>query len=181
MVSFGYDCPHCGTKKSGFEVKSFYENKKYSNDSIFSLLVICNTCSKAMVGSFEIFDDSYGQERINQVRALLNSQTNYNLAEILRGKSIQFYPNERKQAEIPERLPDSVEEELRTAEDLFLEIGAKPHFAKPAGNAYRSTLERALCELAENDNRAKLNKRIEKLFADGKLTKETEVQYVSDV
>ncbi|MGQ9444670.1 DUF4145 domain-containing protein [[Pasteurella] aerogenes] len=171
MISFSHDCPHCGTKKSGFEVKCHYENKKYSDYSIFSLMATCNTCAGAIVGAFDVYDEGYGHN-INKARSLLEAPKQYNLAELLGTKDIEFYPNERKTAEIPDHLPVSVKEELLTAEDLFLEVSAKPHFIKPAGNAYRSTLERALCELAENDNRAKLNKRIEKLFDDGKLTKD---------
>ncbi|MDG6341247.1 DUF4145 domain-containing protein [Glaesserella parasuis] len=152
-------------------MKRHYENKKYSNYSIFSLMATCNTCASAIVGAFDVYDESYGQD-IKKARSLLEVPNQYNLTEILGTKDIEFYPNERKTAEIPGHLPESVKEELLTAEDLFLEVSAKPHFIKPAGNAYRSTLERALCELAENDNRAKLNKRIEKLFDDGKLTKD---------
>lgn len=85
---------------------------------------------------------------------------------------MQFYPNDRREADIPKHLPTSVEKELMAAEDLYIQVKAKPHFIKASGNAYRSTLERALCELADNDDRAKLNKRIEKLFNDGKLTKD---------
>lgn len=171
MITFSYDCPHCGTKKSGFEVKRHYENKKYSNYSIFSLMATCNTCAGAIVGAFDVYDEGFSQN-IKKARSLLEVPNQYNLAELLGTKDIEFYPNERKTAEIPDHLPVSVKEELLTAEDLFLEVSAKPHFIKPAGNAYRSTLERALCELAENDNRAKLNKRIEKLFDEGKLTKD---------
>lgn len=134
-------------------------------------MATCNTCAGAIVGAFDVYDESYGQD-IKKARSLLEVPNQYNLTELLGTKDIEFYPNERKTAEIPGHLPESVREELLTAEDLFLEVAAKPHFIKPAGNAYRSTLERALCELAENDNRAKLNKRIEKLFDDGKLTKD---------
>lgn len=172
MITFGRDCPHCGVKNSGFEVKSYYENKKYYNYSIFSLLATCNTCSGSIVGDIDVFDESYSKNKINKARSLLSAHNNYNLAELIGTRYIQFYPNEKKAAEIPKHLPDSVEEELLAAEDLFLEVKAKPHFIKPAGNAYRTTLERALCELAENSGRAKLNKRIEKLFEDGKLTKD---------
>lgn len=135
-------------------------------------MATCNICAGVIVGAFNIYDDSYNKKNITQARSLLESTKKYNLTELLVTRDIEFYPNERKTAEIPGHLPESVREELLTAEDLFLEVAAKPHFIKPAGNAYRSTLERALCELAENDNQARLNKRIEKLFAEGKLTKD---------
>lgn len=172
MISFSHDCPHCGTIKSGFEVKGYYENRKYDNYSIFSLLAICNTCSEAIVGTFSIFDESYLKHKIDGIRILLDGSGSYNLSELISTEPITFYPKEKKTVEIPKHLPESVKEELLAAEDLFLQIKAKPHFIKPAGNAYRSTLERALCELAKNDARARLNKRIEKLFEDGKLTKD---------
>lgn len=172
MITFAYDCPHCGVKYGGFEIKTYYENNKFTNYSIFSLLATCNTCDGAIIGELAVQDDSYTKEKLSKIRSLLLRENNYNLQDLSDGKRIQFYPNNMKTAEIPEHLPDSVKEELLTAEDLFLQVKAKPHFIKPAGNAYRSTLERALCELAENDSRAKLNKRIEKLFEDGKLTKD---------
>lgn len=172
MITFAYDCPHCGVKHGGFEIKTYYENDKFTNYSIFSLLATCNTCSSAIVGDLKVLDDSYAKGKLKRTRNLLLAENNYNLQELLDGSRIQFYPNNTKTAEIPKYLPDSVEEELLTAEDLFLQVKAKPHFVKASGNAYRSTLERALCELAENDSRAKLNKRIEKLFEDGKLTKD---------
>ncbi|WP_281773179.1 DUF4145 domain-containing protein [Haemophilus parahaemolyticus] len=168
MISFSHDCPHCGTKKSGFEVKRYYENKKFVDHSVFSLLATCNTCGDPIVGVFH----SFNKGEIARVSSLLQNSNQYNLIELIGVKYVEFYPNERKTAEIPKHLPESIEAELLTAEDLFLEVAAKPHFIKPAGNAYRSTLERALCELAENSGRAKLNKRIEKLFEDGKLTKD---------
>ncbi|CDF99131.1 DUF4145 domain-containing protein [Avibacterium paragallinarum] len=172
MITFAYDCPHCGVKHGGFEIKTYYENDKFTNYSIFSLLATCNTCSSAIIGDLAVQDDSHSKQKLNKIRSLLTSKNNYNLQELSDGRWIQFYPNNTKTAEIPEYLPSSVEEELLTAEDLFLQVKAKPHFVKASGNAYRSTLERALCELAENDSRAKLNKRIEKLFEEGKLTKD---------
>lgn len=172
MIFFSQDCPHCGTIKSGFEVKSYYENRKHDSYAIFSVIAICNTCSKAILGTFYILDESYSKYKINGIRSRLDGSGSYNLSELISTEQITFYPKEKKTVEIPKHLPESVKEELLTAEDLFLQIKAKPHFIKPAGNAYRSTLERALCELAKNDARAKLNKRIEKLFEDGKLTKD---------
>ena len=172
MISFSHDCPYCGTKKSGLEVKRYYENKKFVDYSVFSLLATCNTCGNPIVGAFDVYDNSFNKGEIARVSSLLQSSNQYNLTELIGVKYVEFYPNERKTAEIPKHLPESIEAELLTAEDLFLEVAAKPHFIKPAGNAYRSTLERALCELAENSGRAKLNKRIGKLFEDGKLTKD---------
>ncbi|MGY6089091.1 DUF4145 domain-containing protein [Avibacterium paragallinarum] len=164
--------PIVALNMGGFEIKTYYENDKFTNYSIFSLLATCNTCSSAIIGDLAVQDDSHSKQKLNRIRSLLTSKNNYNLQELSDGRWIQFYPNNTKTAEIPEYLPSSVEEELLTAEDLFLQVKAKPHFVKASGNAYRSTLERALCELAENDSRAKLNKRIEKLFEEGKLTKD---------
>lgn len=175
MITFRYTCPHCGTKKSGFEVKTYHENKKYSDVSIFSILATCNTCDGSIISDIKLDDKNaysyYSTSIINQFRTKLTSDTYYNLREAYNGY-IEFYPNNQLKAEIPENLPDSVIDELKTAEDLYMQINAKPNFVKVAGNAYRTTLERALCELAENDNRARLDKRIEKLFNDGKLTKD---------
>ncbi|WP_418935576.1 DUF4145 domain-containing protein [Haemophilus sp.] len=172
MITFQYNCPRCGTKKSGFEVRTYYENKKYSNQSIFSILATCNTCGGSIISDIKVHDeDSYTTPLINQFIAKLESSNYYNLKEAYTGY-IEFQPNNQLKAEIPENLPDRVSDELKTAEELYMQVQAKPNFIKVSGNAYRTTLERALCELAENDARARLDKRIENLFNNGKLTKD---------
>ena len=172
MITFKYNCPHCGTENSGFEVRTYYENKKYHNESIFSILATCNTCDSSMISDIKLNNSyDYGATTINQFRAKLDSSTNYNLGEAYTGY-IKFQPNNQLKAEIPENLPDRVIDELKTAEELYMQVKVKPNFIKVSGNAYRTTLERALCELAENDSRARLDKRIENLFKNGKLTED---------
>lgn len=170
MVTFQYNCPHCGTEKSGFEVRAHYENTGYSNGSIFSILAICNTCRRSIISDIPIIYNI-----TNFRNALLSRDSYYNLSAILEDSciyNIEFSPKNQLKTEIPENLPDSVINELNTAEDLYIQVKAKPHFIKVSGNAYRATLERALCELAENDSRARLDKRIENLFKNGKLTED---------
>lgn len=172
MITFKYNCPHCGTENSGFEVRTYYENKKYRDESIFSILATCNTCDCSIISDITVHDsNSYNAELIKQFRAKLDSSTYYNLNEAYHGR-IKFQPNNQLEAEIPEYLPERVIDELKTAEELYMQVQAKPNFIKVSGNAYRTTLERALCELAENDAQARLNKRIENLFDNGKLTKD---------
>lgn len=172
MITFRYNCPHCGTENSGFEVRTYYENKKYRDESIFAILATCNTCDCSIIADIKVDDsNSYTAQSINQFRAKLDSSTYYNLNEAYTGY-IEFQPNNQLEAEIPENLPDRVIDELKTAEELYMQVKAKPNFIKVSGNAYRTTLERALCELAENDARARLDKRIENLFNNGKLTKD---------
>ena len=172
MITFKYNCPHCGTENSGFEVRTYYENKKYRNESIFSILATCNTCDRSMISDIKLNNGyDYGHTTISEFRAKLDSSTNYNLGEAYTGY-IKFQPNNQLKAEIPENLPDRVIDELKTAEELYMQVKAKPNFIKVSGNAYRTTLERALCELAENDSRARLDKRIENLFKNGKLTED---------
>lgn len=172
MITFKYNCPHCGTENSGFEVRTYHENKKYRNESIFSILATCNTCDRSMISDIKLNNSyDYGQTTISEFRAKLDSSTNYNLGEAYTGY-IKFQPNNQLKAEIPENLPDRVIDELKTAEELYMQVKAKPNFIKVSGNAYRATLERALCELAENDSRARLDKRIENLFKNGKLTED---------
>ena len=172
MITFKYNCPHCGTENSGFEVRTYYENKKYRNESIFSILATCNTCDRSMISDIKLNNGyDYGHTTISEFRAKLDSSTNYNLGEAYTGY-IKFQPNNQLKAEIPENLPDRVIDELKTEEELYMQVKAKPNFIKVSGNAYRTTLERALCELAENDSRARLDKRIENLFKNGKLTED---------
>lgn len=170
MVTFQYNCPHCGTEKTGFEVRAHYENTGYSNVSIFSILAICNTCCKSIISDIPISDNI-----ANFRNALLSRDKYYNLRNLLQDScvyTIEFSPKNQLKIEIPEYLPESVIDELKTAEELYMQVQAKPNFIKVSGNAYRTTLERALCELAENNAQARLNKRIENLFNNGKLTKD---------
>ena len=168
MITFQYKCPHCGNEKSGFEVRAHYENTGYSNRTIFSILAICNTCCRSIISDIPM---SYNIT--NFKNALLSRDNYYNLDDLLQDSGTyhtEFFPKNQLKTEIPENLPDSVINELNTAEDLYIQVKAKPHFIKVSGNAYRTTLERALCELAGNNDRARLDKRIQKLFEIGKLT-----------
>ncbi len=67
MITFAYDCPHCGVKHGGFEIKTYYENDKFTNYSIFSLLATCNTCSSAIVGDLKVLDDSYAKGKLKEL------------------------------------------------------------------------------------------------------------------
>jgi len=100
LISFSHDCPYCGTKKSGFEVKRYYENKKFVDYSVFSLLATCNTCGNPIVGAFDVYDNSFNKGEIARVSSLLQSSNQYNLTELIGVKYVEFYPNERKTAEI---------------------------------------------------------------------------------
>ena len=169
MITFKHNCPHCGVENGAFKVRTYHENSKYLDFSIFSILATCNTCSGSIIADIKIYDTAYHKQNIAAFRNKLTNINYYNLNESYTGH-IQFYPNTKLETVIPQYLPECVENELKIAEDLYLQVKSKPHFKKVCGNAYRTTLERALCELAENDARAKLNKRIEKLHEEGKLT-----------
>lgn len=82
MITFKYNCPHCGTENSGFEVRTYYENKKYRNESIFSILATCNTCDRSMISDIKLNNGyDYGHTTISEFRAKLDSSTNYNLGK----------------------------------------------------------------------------------------------------
>ncbi len=167
MITFSYDCPHCKTRSVAFTVTGF---KNYTVNEIYrsSLMANCNRCKRGLIANVSL-------TRADTVRLLESSfvaeKSTRDLSEILDISSLKFSPGPEP-LDIPEHLPEDVEAELKTAEQLFALNGMENNFTKPAGNAYRTALEKALCHLADNPNRARLDKRIEKLFDDGKLTKD---------
>lgn len=167
MITFSYDCPYCKTRSVAFTVTGF---KKYalSNGVHSSLMANCNRCKYGVITNF--FLTRADTARLLESSSIAELSTR-DLSEILDVSSLKFSPSPEP-LDIPEHLPEDVEAELKNAEQLFALNGMENNFTKPAGNAYRTALEKALCHLADNPNRARLDKRIEKLFDDGKLTKD---------
>lgn len=166
MITFVYDCPYCKAKHTGFEINGY---KKFDSGSgpKFSIMANCNRCTRAIVGNTRslIYDTASKFEE-----AITNQNKWSDLEQFYwTVGTIKFFPQPEK-PDIPEFLPNDVSAELETAEQLFLLNGEAQNFVKPAGNSYRSVLEKALCHLADNPNRARLDKRIEHLFELGILT-----------
>lgn len=169
MITFGYNCPHCGVVNSYFAVRSFFENKKYDDLSIFSIIAICSSCDKSISADIEIFNRALSCERTDGFRFALTSQTFFNLKECV-DKPITFYPNTKLEPEIPDFLPDEVLKKMRAAEKLFIASKADADMLEFAGNAYRSTLEVALALLDDNKDK-NLKWRINSLVTRGILVK----------
>ncbi|WP_279850390.1 hypothetical protein [Lonepinella koalarum] len=52
MITFGYDCPHCGKKDVAFEVGGFVQRKVKSVPfDVYSILATCNYCGHGIVAS----------------------------------------------------------------------------------------------------------------------------------
>ena len=168
MITFAYDCPHCRTKRVAFTVTGFYYPRTFVSGAYYvecSLMANCNKCRKAIVADLELTREA--AQKLEE--SFIKGTDNYNLSNTFPLNCLDFHPK-LQGANIPRYLPEDVESELKTAENLYLLNNDENNFTKPAGNSYRSVLEKALCHLAENNERARLNKRIEKLFDEGKLT-----------
>lgn len=172
MITFGHYCPHCGVEKSGFEVKAYYENKKYSNLSIFSILATCNTCSGSIIGDIKLSDDVRFTDltpKIDAFRHKLESSNYYSLQEAYQGY-VSFYPDHRPKTEIPEHLPSDVLQKMRSAEKLYIQAKSDADMFEYTGTAYRATLEKALASLDDGSDK-NLNWRINSLVSRGILVK----------
>lgn len=134
MITFGYNCPHCGVENGGFEVKAHYENRR-SDYAIFSILAVCNTCNSSIGADIETCD-SY---LIFSLRDKLTSKKYYNLLEVYQ-ENIQFHPK-AAEPEIPEDLPAEVHQKMRAAETLFLQAKGNPDMLEFSATGYRATLE----------------------------------------
>lgn len=164
MLTFSLDkCPNCNKENvAGTLINVFFSPK---NDDIVSFIGHCNNCHFVVIGvsslrlplqriSHNAFVDPFSN--------LSGDIENY-IDDII--EDIYWYP-EPTAPEIPDNVPEHIGKKFLQAELLFNQNGMED----PAGNAYRSTLERAIKHLAPNSE-GTLYKRIEDLYKNGLIVK----------
>lgn len=176
MISFKYNCPHCGVVNGFFEVANFYR-RKYEEVpiDIYAILGVCNTCGHGIVANCGINNEHKGKFALTRFsistelwETLAHPKQNYDLFDLL-GFEPDFQPK-LSEPEITEHLPNDVLQKMRAAETLYIQSRGNSDLLDFAGSAYRKTLEFALAHL-DDDSDKNLNWRINSLVSQGILVK----------
>ncbi|NVO27121.1 DUF4145 domain-containing protein [Donghicola sp. C2-DW-16] len=157
MSNFSHNCPHCGTKKSGFRIlaneillkESYIGSGRTTQKQILACFCKCTTCSEVCIARFQIKDSTDFNQ--NFIEAALHNGSFARLFQVT-----SFIPQPESIAVI-EGISERVRSSLENAEQCFV---AK--LAPPAGAMYRTALERATLELGCNP-KDPLFKRIQSL------------------
>jgi hypothetical protein len=147
-----HDCPHCGAKNTGFSGVGGY---RMDGNYAFALLASCNACN----GPLTALVDTCGQA--SQVQELSG--------DILRNprhRVLNVFPTP-KPIEAPASVPDKVARS-------FIEAATsrRAKLWNPACAAYRRTMELGLKAMSPDIEAWKLEKRIDKLAAEHRITPE---------
>lgn len=146
-----HDCPHCGAKNTGFAGVSGYGLGNYS----FALLARCNACSGPLTAIVETNGSA------SQVQELHG--------DVLRNprhRVVGVYPY-IKPIEAPTGVPDKVARSFIEAD-----TSRRAKLWNPACAAYRRTMELGLKAMSPDIEAWKLEKRIDKLAAEHRITPE---------
>lgn len=146
-----HDCPHCGAKNTGFSGISGYG----MGDFVFALLASCNACN----GPLTAVVNTNGQA----------SQVSELSGDVLRNprhRVLNVFPTP-KPIEAPASVPDKVARS-------FIEAATsrRAKLWNPACGAYRRTMELGLKAMSPDIEAWKLEKRIDKLAAEHRITPE---------
>lgn len=145
-------CPYCFKENVAGTVANY---QFHPNSKDFNIFGYCNNCHGGVVStghisgghdhlSFKIYLENYSGDLSNIPSSQLR------ISEWLPKPPVP---------EIPDHLPDNIAAKFNQAELLYNQNGMED----PSGNAYRSTLERALKHIAPEAT-GSLNNRIEKLI-----------------
>lgn len=162
------DCPHCGAHKAAFASFGYaYEKrsaKEPANDYRAAVAFACPACEKPVVTRVQSVRNEPSwpnfQERI---RTFVGTPVEIDATNL---RIAKLWPEPPK-PQIPEHIPEAAERALLQAERNFMFEGNE----EAAAAMYRRALEIALKQrFPEVDE--KLVKRIEKLVADGEITRQ---------
>jgi hypothetical protein len=148
MATLTCDCPHCGTKKSGFSIHGT-SARSHINQQIWHSTYVCNHCGMAVLVT---------------TAGSSNSNPAQQLGDLLQINSlIQIVPAPEK-IEAPDHLPDAVR-------NAFIE-GCEILKISPsmATTSFRKSLELGLKDLSPEIDAWKLEKRIDRMAEKGLLT-----------
>ena len=146
-----HDCPHCGVKNTGFTGVSGYG----LGNSVFALLAGCNACN----GPLTAVVDTGG--KTSQIRELDG--------DVLRnaGHRVRNVFPAPKPIEAPTSTPEKVARSFMEAAS-----NRRTKLWNPACAAYRRTMELGLKAMSPDIEAWKLEKRIDKLAAEHRITPE---------
>ncbi|WP_439235148.1 DUF4145 domain-containing protein [Lonepinella koalarum] len=170
MITFGYDCPHCGKKDVAFEVGGFVQRKVKSVPfDVYSILATCNYCGHGIVASLGFNEKNPADLiAIDAFRKHADWREKDSLFDLL-DFDPEWLPKPPK-PEVPAHLPNNIAEQLTGAEQLFLQARGDRLMIAYSGLGFRKTLEFALKLLDDNTDK-NLNWRINALVKNGLLVK----------
>lgn len=151
MATLVHDCPHCGAGNSAFNVA--YVSPHPSRTYHWNALAICPSCGDGIYILAASLDSDLGRLQGN-----LRAMANVSLLKI---------EPFRKTVESPEHIPAGADRAFREG-IACLAIGK----ATAAAAMFRRCLEIALKAHSPDVEAWKLEKRIDKLFSEGRITKD---------
>ncbi|MDN7754082.1 DUF4145 domain-containing protein [Burkholderia gladioli] len=156
MPTIVTDCPHCGASNAAFNVT--YANPHYLRRESWNTLAICPSCG---CGIYAVISAHPAHGTIHNLQ---NIQGNLALHDEV--YSIEVFPK-AEQVEAPEHIPP-------LATRAFVEGAESLNAGRPTAAAamFRRCLEIALKQHSPDIEAWKLDKRIDKLFAEGRITKD---------
>ena len=155
MPSFSHDCPHCGTKKASFQIRSEFHSP-VSIGRIYAF-VVCeiNTCQKAATAVFQV-NTEYRRSYNELVTDFSQRPSKFIL--------VDFYPKPET-PEIPEHLPKNVH-------TYYLEaVNSVKSSPNAAGAMFRKTLDTGLKKI-DPGAKGRLIDRIKSAGKTGKITQD---------
>ena len=156
MAVFAINCPHCGVKKSTFEMTSLVVHPLDS--AWWSLFANCTACYMPVAARIRTANGLKGQNPAGHPGDLTGYGSPWVLADV--------YPAP-VQIEIPANIPHPVAKAFKQA----AESRKGKHFDAAAA-MYRKSMELALKALSPDIEAWKIEKRIDKMAAEGLITKE---------
>nr|WP_255599322.1 DUF4145 domain-containing protein [Hasllibacter sp. MH4015] len=153
MVSIALDCPHCGSRKSAFELARDYPD--LGTDRMVSTIGACGVCRRNILLQFQYLHSGRGAGPIENAKQE-DGITKYTL--------VGFYPKP-PEPKLAAHIPEKVSVPLAEAEECFI----AGHFSA-AGSCYRKAIERAV-RILDSAGKGMLNSRIRKIEKERSLPK----------
>lgn len=156
MATYKNDCPYCGAKSSTFTVIGSCQNQ--AKPHTWSVHLICGSCGDGIVA--EVHDHGGRADPAAHPHELTTRDHRGNVFSV-----VCVYPRAPTN-EIPNHLPDAVAKAFREGCEI---LNVSPDAAR---GMFRKSLELGLKDLSPDVDAWKLEKRIDKLAASGKLTED---------
>lgn len=153
-ATFQHDCPHCRTRSCLFTATACSTNERYTDKIYVDAIFRCANCGSQIFVSYSTTHANY--ENVHFIPGAIYLDP---LVKI-RGVLPQVNP-----VDVPEHIPDRVAELFKEAED-----NRADKRLESASASYRKALELALKVHTPDVEAFKLEKRIDKLFSQGKIT-----------
>lgn len=160
MAIFSHKCPYCKIENTAFVVRAFEPNKE-APQKIATLFATCNKCNGGLVAV--AFSNAS-----NRFESLIGNEGDLSYIAMYEYFSIETWLPTPEPIDIPNHLPDDV------AKAFFEGCNVIGISNDGACSMFRKAIDIATKDLSKDSNGTpwKLEKRIDKLSNDGKITKD---------